>query len=458
MNYTEFLQRKATFSGDSGFDVQWMPDLAKPFQQSLIEWSCRKGRSEIAADCGLGKTMMQLTYAQNVVMKTNERVLVATPLAVGPQTLREAEKFGIEAGRSRDGKLPKEKIVVTNYEQLEKFNPADFVGFVGDEASILKNFDGKTKAAVTEFVRLLPYRLLCTATPAPNDYIELGTSSEALGELGYMDMITRFFKKEEVKYECGLGRKDEYRLRHHAQTAFWKWVCSWMRACRLPSDLGFSDDGYVLPELIQREHEVKASLPMAGRLFDIPAQNLEEQREEQKRTVPERCEKAAELSMKHGKASVLWCYRNDEGDLLEKLLTDCVQVSGKDSDEEKEEKMTAFTTGQVKRIVIKPKIGAWGLNWQHCHHETFFPSHSYEQIYQGIARCRRFGQKENVIVDMVTTDGGAKVLANYKKKAAAAELMFVELVRNMNESNRITSSKYGTNTQELPGWLSSSKS
>lgn len=458
MNYYDFLQRKSTFSGDSGFDVEWFPELAKPFQQSLIAWSCRKGRSEIAADCGLGKTMMQLTYAENVVRKTNERVLVATPLAVGPQTLREAEKFGIESGRSRDGKLPKEKIVVTNYEQLDKFDPSDFIGFVGDEASILKNFDGKTKACVTEFVRMLPYRLLCTATPAPNDYIELGTSSEALGELGYMDMITRFFKKEEVKYECGLGRKDEYRLRHHAQEAFWKWVCSWMRACRLPSDLGFSDHGYVLPELIQREHEVKASRPMAGRLFDIPAQSLEQQREEQKRTVPERCEKAAELSMQHGKASVLWCYRNDEGDLLERLLTDCVQVSGKDSDEAKEEKMTAFTTGQVKRIVIKPKIGAWGLNWQHCHHMTFFPSHSYEQIYQGIARCRRFGQLENVIVDMVTTDGGAKVLANYKKKAAAAELMFAELVRNMNESNRITSSKYGTNKEELPSWLSSNKS
>jgi hypothetical protein len=243
MNYDAFLAQKTHLAGSFGFEPTFLPGKLFPFQRALVEWATRKGRAAMFADCGLGKTFMQLTWAQNVVKKTNGRVLILTPLAVGAQTLIEASKLGVDAMRSADGKVGTIKIVIANYERLHYFNPDDFVGVVCDESSILKNFDGATKAAVTDFMRKLPYRLLCTATAAPNDFVELGTSSEALGDLGYMDMLGRFFKKTEAT----MSRKDEnrsglYRFRGHSEQDFWRWVCSWSRAIRKPSDMGFSDE------------------------------------------------------------------------------------------------------------------------------------------------------------------------------------------------------------------------
>lgn len=456
LNYMDFIQSKRQVATMGGFDPLWMPDFLFDFQSSLVSWAIRKGRAAIFADCGLGKTPMQLVWAENVVRKTGKPVLILTPLAVGAQTVSEAAKFGIEAIRCRDGKQPAgSRIVVTNYEQLHHYDAGDFAGMVCDESSILKNFDGKTKLAVTEFMRTLPYRLLCTATAAPNDYIELGTSAEALGEMGFQDMTTRFFKKEMKKDFLGWGRTS-YRMRGHAETDFWRWVCSWARACRKPSDLGFDDGRFTLPELLLNEHEVRANRPPAGRLFDVPAQTLEEQREEQRRTLPERCEKVAEL-LAHDRPAVAWCYLNDEGDYLEKIIPGSKQVSGADSDDEKEETFAAFSSGQLSKIIIKPKIGAWGLNWQHCAHQTFFPSHSFEQFYQGVRRCWRFGQTKPVTVDIVSTEGGAKVLASLNGKAEAADRMFASLVANMNDSLKIETGSYGTKQGEVPTWLSSIK-
>ena len=386
MDYAAFLDGKCQLGERSGFDPIWMPGFLYPFQAHLTDWNVRMGRSGTMADCGMGKTPMQLVWAENVVRKTNRSVLIVTPLAVSFQTIREAEKFGIEAEHCRDGKAkPGSRIVVTNYERLHYFDRSRFLGMCCDESSILKNFQGATKDVVTDFMRKMPYRLLCTATPSPNDYIELGTSSEALGYLGYMDMLGMFFKNDQNSMHPTTGRgcfekgkqikSNAWRFKRHAERSFWRWVCSWSRACRRPSDLGYDDDGFVLPALIERENIVNASRSIPGRFVLSPAVGLYEQRQERRQTIRERCEKAAELA-KGPEAVVIWCHLNVEGDLLERLIPGCEQVSGRDSDESKEEKFMAFSSGQIKCLVTKPKIGGFGLNWQHCHRVIDFPSHS----------------------------------------------------------------------------------
>lgn len=458
--YDEFLMKKCQLGSDGGFGPVYLPDFLFDFQEALVEWAVLKGRSAIFADCGLGKTPMQLVWAENVVRKTNRPVLVLTPLAVSHQTVAEAAKFGI--GARRDLKATT-GIHVTNYERLHYFSPDDFAGVVCDESSILKSFDGETRKAVTDFMRKVPYRLLCTATAAPNDYIELGTSSEALGQLGYMDMLSRFFKNDQntirpVVYRhhgknfAQLDDGAKWRFKGHAEAPFWRWVTSWARACRKPSDLGFDDGPLKLPPLIETSHLVESDTTPDGMLFTLPAVGLKEQREERRRTIAERCETVAHL-VNTKEPALVWCHLNAEGDLLEKLIPDCQQVSGKDSDEAKEEKFLAFARGDVRVLVTKPKIGAWGLNFQHCAHVTFFPSHSFEQYYQGVRRCWRFGQKQSVRVDVVTTEGEKSVLQNLQRKAQAADLMFTRLVEEMNESINIERSAAFTRQEEVPAWL-----
>jgi hypothetical protein len=453
-DYHGFLARRHHPGAAAGFEPLWLPDFLFDFQRHLVGWAVRKGRGAINADCGLGKTPMQLVWAENVVRHTNRPVLFVTTLGDAAQTVDEADKFGVECVRARDGAVPAgARVVVTNYERLHHFDPTTFGGVACNESSAIKDFQGKTREQVTAFLRPVPYRLLCTATAAPNDYAELGTSSEALGELGYQDMLTRFFKKETTKDRLGWGRT-KYRMRGHAERDFWRWVCSWSRACRKPSDLGYDDARFVLPELVTREHEVKTAAAAAGRLFDVAAETIQEQQAETRRTLRERCEKVAELTA-HGRPAVAWCHLNDEGDLLEKLIPGAVQVSGSDPDEVKEEKLAAFASGQARVMVTKPTIAGFGLNWQHCAHQTYFPSHSFEQFYQGVRRCWRFGQQNPVTVDVVTTEGGSGVLANLMRKQAAADRMFAELVRLMNESLRVERTTYGTKAEALPTWLAS---
>jgi hypothetical protein len=457
VSYGTFLERKRQSSPDAGFAPIVMHDFLFDFQAALVDWAVRRGRAAIFADCGLGKTPMQLVWAENVVRHTGRPVLVVTTLGDSLQTTHEAEKFGVEATRCRDGSTPNgAKIIVTNYERLHHFNPDDFAGVVCNESSILKNFDGKTKAVVTEFLRTRPYRLLCTATAAPNDYVELGTSSEALGELGYSDMLTRFFKQETTKDHLGWGRS-KYRLRGHAEHDFWRWVCSWARAIRKPSDFGFDDSRFDLPPLVTHEHVITARMTRPGMLFDMPAVTIEEQREERRRTLAERCEKVASLVNGTGQPAVVWCHLNDEGDLLEKSIPGAIQVSGSDDDDRKEEAFDAFAGGSVRVLITKPTIAGFGLNWQHCAHQTFFPSHSFEQWYQAIRRCWRFGQTRPVVVDVVASEGERGVLANLQRKATAAESMFANLVRLMHDELSVQRDQYHGTQQEIPGWLSSSK-
>ena len=454
MSYQEFLESKGQLGGDHGFSPTFMPSFLFDFQASLVEWATLKGRGAIFADCGLGKTAMQLTWAENVVRKTGAPVLLLTPLAVTHQIIEEAEKFGIRASLSRDG-VVKPGINVSNYERLKLFNPTDFAGVACDESSILKSFDGSTKIAITEFMKKRPYRLLASATAAPNDFIELGTSSEALGYLGYMDMLNRFFKNDLNNSAQGRMRGEviKWRLKGHAELPFWRWVCSWARAIRKPSDLGFDDSRFVLPPLVEQQHIVEHEHIPDDSLFALPAVGLKEQRAERKRTLHDRCERVASLVNNTGEPALVWCHLNPEGDELERLIPDAVQVSGSMSDDKKEAALMSFARGDVRVLITKPKIGAWGLNFQHCNHITFFPSHSFEQYYQGVRRCWRFGQKRAVHVDIVTTEGETNVLKNLQRKSEQAEQMFSNLVSEMNQAISIERAASFNTKMELPSWL-----
>lgn len=449
-DYRKFIRNKSQMDAGTGFDPVFMPDFLFDFQSHLVNWSISTGRSAKFADCGMGKTPMKLVWAENVVRKTNKPVLDLNPLSAALQTVEEAEKFEIDAVRSQDGKFTGNRIIVTNYERLHYFNPDDFGGVVCDESSIIKNFDGSRKGEITEFMKKVRYRLLCTATAAPNDYIELGTSSEALGYLGYMDMLSTFFKNDQDSlHPAFIG--SQWRFKRHAEKDFWKWMASWARACRRPSDLGFDDRQFVLPELIEIEHQVQSPLPF-GSMFDEPAIGLSAQREDTKATIEDRCEVAASI-LEAGDSGVAWCHRNDEADLLTKLIPGAKQVSGSNSDEEKEELFAAFRSGQLRVLVTKPKIAAWGLNWQHCNRMTYFPDYSFEQKYQAVRRFWRFGQKRPVEVHSVVSTAQVGVSQALKKKEQLCNVMFSSLVAEMNDALKLDRMTQFNKTEELPSWL-----
>jgi hypothetical protein len=410
-NYLEFLEKKKHSIGNFGFEANYVPDIAFDFQKFIIQKAVKKGRMAIFADTGLGKTLIQLSIAKNIIEHTNKKVLILTPLAVAFQFILEAEKLGIDdIEYSKDGKHTK-KIVICNYERLHYFDSSDFVGVILDESSILKNFDGKTKWSVTDFMKKIPYRILSTATPAPNDYIEFGTSSEALGYFPYMDMLTKFFANNENNVRPqDIGTK--WYLKPHAKQEFFSWLNQWSLSIKKPSDLGFSDEKYVLPNLIENKIFVKneKNWIINGQvmMFNGIAKTMSEVREEQKGTFKERCEKAVELAM--DKTSVYWCNFNDEGDLLDELDKDAVQLKGGMTIEKKEDILLNFANGNIKRIITKPKITSFGLNWQHCNHTVYFPTWSYEQYYQSIRRFWRFGQTKDVTVDLVLSDGQKRVI------------------------------------------------
>lgn len=456
MNYQDFLDIKTQIGSMDGFKPVFKHDSLFDFQSYLVEWALLKGRSALFEDCGLGKTIQQLIWAENVIRKTNKNVLILTPLAVAGQTVREGEKFDIECYKS-SGEVFR-GITITNYEKLHHFDYNDFEGVVCDESSILKSFNGERKQQITDFMRKVRYRLLCTATAAPNDYIELGTSSEALGELGYMDMLNRFFKNDDNNYSS-IGRKYreaiKWRFKGHAEQQFWRWVCSWSRAIRSPSDLGFSDAAFILPSLKEREHIVETKEYITpGKLFPQMIIGMQEQRDERRRTIKDRCVKVAELVCSSNAPALIFCHLNDESDLLEKMIPDGKQVSGHDSDDKKEDIMTAFADKKLRVMITKPKIGAWGLNYQHCSHVVSFPSHSFEQYYQGIRRCWRFGQVNEVVSDIITTKGEIGVMKNLQRKAKAADKMFSEIVRFMNDAMKIDRDLGFNKREEVPSWLS----
>jgi Helicase conserved C-terminal domain len=408
MNYAEFIRAK---------------------QHSTMDYAIRKGRCAVFLDTGLGKTLIQLETARQYVMATNKPSLIITPLAVAFQFVRESEKFGIDGVKySKDG-VHNSDIVICNYERLDKFNPDDFGCVLLDESSILKNFNGAIKQQVTSFLKRVDYRFLFTATPSPNDFIELGTSSEALGYMGYMDMLSKFFSNnEDTISPQKIGCK--WNLKPHAERAFFDWVKSWSISMRKPSDFSFSDERHTLPALNVNNNIVKNdSLLCISNQFEMfakPSSRLTEVRDEQKQTITNRCERAVELASNY-ETSVYWCNFNDEGDLLAELDKDSVQIKGSMKLEQKEDILLAFANGEVKRLITKPKITCFGLNWQHCNHTVYFPTFSYEQYYQAIRRFYRFGQQREVTVDLVYSEGQEKVIQSLLAKTEKADELFTKL-------------------------------
>ncbi len=659
VDYQAFLAHKTQLDHGCGFEPIEIPEFLFPFQRHLVNWAIRIGRGAIFAACGLGKTLMQLTWADNVIRHTNGRVLIVTPLAVCYQTEREAKKFGFDAKVSRDGKVH-DRITLTNFERLHYFNQSDFIGSALDESACLKAFGGKRRKQITRFFSKLPYRLLCSGLPSPNDFIELGTQSECLGVMTQSEMLTYFFRETQymrhtVFREGDFWNTTKWYFKPHSEQPFWRWVSSWARAARLPSDLGFSDDGFILPPLEYVQSVVDVPYIPPGELFPRPAVSLREQREEAKKTTTERCEKVAEIVAANDGYSLVFCHLNPEGDALEKLIPGSVQVAGCDSDEWKEAALEWFagyrcicgltrknvrdklstcqenhqttksdtiknivsensqspkhgskitpnierntcrltiqqtpknspgepqnnrqltmlpdvrntkkmpnieksskqkskkiessipphsslvtcentdspstitndswltkegdvpsatetipeiaedtdgtsitvtelarsgdcsatvaisdlassemmpirsnerhcTCGHIsgKRVLIsKPKIAAWGLNYQHCHHIVLFPTHSYEAVHQGVSRCHRFGQKESVRVDVVSSPGEEHVIEGLSVKIKQADRMFEALCKYMNDSEAMYETDKHLNQLEIPDWLVGSDS
>lgn len=447
-NYKEFIQQKSQLDGNFGFEPIEMPDMLFDFQKHLVEWSLRKGRAAIFADCGMGKTPMQLVWALNVHLKTGKPTLIIAPLAVAAQTVREGDKFGVSVLRSQDGTLPGSAVVTTNYERVHLFDPSDFGGVVCDESSILKSFTGSRRAEITEFMSHHQYRLLATATAAPNDWVELGASAEALGVMSQREMMARFFT-----HNSGPDKSNQWRLKGHAkESVFWRWVASWARALRRPSDLGYKDDLFVLPPLNINEHIVNASRASMDTLFALPAIGLNEQRKEARATLAERCHRASDIVNSLDVPAVLWCHLNDEADTLARLIPDSVEVAGRHSSDYKEDAAMDFINGNKRVLITKPRIFGWGLNFQHCARMTFFPSHSYEAYYQAVRRCWRFGQQSPVTVDVIATEGSRAVLQNLQRKSKQADRMFEQMVAHMHQS-QTTSIAVANKEMERPSWL-----
>jgi hypothetical protein len=454
MNYEEFLLKKSQLQQDFGIEQNYECNKMFDFQKYVASYAIKKGRAAIFLDTGLGKTLIELVIAKNFIQATNKPVLIITPLAVAFQFIKEAEKFGIDdISYSKDGQV-KTKIVVCNYERLDKFDYKNFDCVILDESSILKNFKGAIKQQVTSFLKKVKYRYLFTATPSPNDFVELGTSSEALGYMGYTDMLTKFFtNNEDTISPQNIGT--QWILKGHAKENFFQWVSSWSISMRNPSDLGFEDTRFILPELISNYHPIKndKNLVINGQmqLFTAIAKTLPEIRSENSLTINERCERAIELSSKHD-TSVYWCNLNNEGDLLNKLDKSSYQIKGSMNIDKKEEILLAFYNGEIKKLITKPKMTAFGLNWQHCNHTTYFPTFSYEQYYQSIRRFWRFGQTKPVTVDLVYSDGMSRILDSLLAKTEKANQLFNKLNSSINSDFKVKKQEFNKEIK-LPNFL-----
>ncbi len=422
------------------------------FQEAITRWAIRRGRAAIFADCGLGKTPMQLEWAKQIYQKTNKNILILAPLAVSKQTKQEGDKFGIKVNICRSQDDVKKGINITNYEILHKFNTDMFGGIVLDESSILKSYTGKYRNQIIKSFYKTPYKLACTATPAPNDYMELGNHCEFLGIMTRSEMLSCFF----INDASDTGK---WRLKGHSESKFWNWLCSWAVMINLPSDLSFDNNDFILPEIKIHHHKVKYGKPKTG-LFAISANTLEERREARKNTIGSRAEVAKDL-INNDNSWLIWCGLNDEGSLLKKKIPNSVEIKGADSSEFKENTMIGFSNGNPKILITKPKIAGFGMNWQHCSNIIFMGlSDSYESYYQAIRRCWRFGQKKEVNVHIITSDIEDKVVKNIKRKENDAISMRQEMVNSMADisSEKIKGSKrnttkYKTKKAEGNGWI-----
>ena len=420
--YAEFLAAKRAPAPINPVTVVDIPEILFPFQRELVEWALERGRGAVFADCGLGKTLIQLAWASNVWRNKGGKALILAPLAVAAQTKREGEKCGIPVTVCREPEDVDLGINVTNYERVGRFADLPWTALVLDESSILKAFDGKTREMLTAFGRAIPYRLCCTATPSPNDHEELGGHAEFLGVMSRKQMLAEFFINDGIS-------AGHWRLKGHGRRAFWRWVNQWAQALRSPVDMGYPEDGFALPLLSIEVERVDADAVSGDRLFAVPVSTLAERRQARRESLPLRVALAAERVNESDESWVVWCDLNAESAALAALIPDAVEVKGADHPDVKEERLTAFTTGEARVIVSKPSIAGWGLNWQHCHNVLFVGlSDSYEQFYQAVRRCWRFGQKHPVTAHIIASSREQAVLENIKRKQRQAKEMFAELV------------------------------
>lgn len=409
MDYNEFIESKSFKHEECLFEGDiWFPESMFGFQRDCVEWALKRGKSALFLDTGLGKTITQLTWAYNIVEFTDKPVLVVAPLCVSHQTVREGHKFSISSEYMRNPDFSNPRIHVTNYEMLKNFNPDNYGGIVLDESSILKGMDGRLRKQITEFAKNIPFRLSCTATPSPNDFMELGTQSEFLGIMNQVEMLAMFFIHDG-------SDTSKWRLKGHGRAKFWEWLSTWSMVLRSPSDIGYDDSGYDLPDIHYYEHVIETT--PTDDMFVTVAQGLQERNKARRESVRERCEKAAEIANSIDDSVLIWCNLNDEGDELESLINESVNVYGSMKSEDKEKYLLGFTDGEVKKLISKPSIAGFGMNWQHCNHVIFVGlSDSWEKYYQAIRRCWRFGQNRDVHVHIISADTEGAVVENIKRK------------------------------------------
>lgn len=461
MNYHEFLQHKRIVSSATGFDSTRRNPKLFDWQSDIVRWALRKGKCAIFADCGLGKTPMQLEWAQQVAEHENKPVLILAPLAVGKQTQREGMKFGVNVTVCRDQRDVKPGVNVTNYEMISHFDAGCFVGVVLDESSIIKHHDSKTRQIMLDAFGDTPYKMCCTATPAPNDFAELGSHSEFLGVMSHSEMLATFFIHDG-------GDTSKWRLKGHAESKFFEWVAGWACCLTRPQDLGYEQAGYDLPEL--RIHEVQVLsnnlCDSAGqmRLVADTKQTLNERREARRDSLHDRVNAASGIANTTDDQVLVWCDLNAESEALAGSIVGAVEVSGGDTIAYKESAMMGFTAGEHRALVSKPKIAGWGMNWQNCHKIIFVGlSDSFEAYYQAIRRCWRFGQKLPVDVYIVISDAEGCVKDNIARKQADAERMTAELVKftkdilaaEIHSTVRMSEDYYALEKMEVPEWLQS---
>lgn len=425
MRYEDFLAGKQHIPPSCGFEVDKPAMNIHMFewQKDITRWALRKGRAALFEECGNGKTIQQLEFADQVAKREGMPVLIVAPLTVGAQTLREAQKFGYSAAicRTQDDVTP--GINITNYEMLQHFDGRSFAGVVLDESSILKNYTGKMRNQIIEMFKDTPYRLSCTATPSPNDYMELGNQVEFLGIMSRTEMLATYF----IHDGSDTGK---WRIKGHAEDRFWEWVSTWAVVLTCPGDLGYPNDGYILPSLNMTEHIVEVKSDGEYSLFGCEiAKTLTERRDARRASLRERCEQAAEIIAQNPDDQwVCWCDLNAESELLAEFIPNSEEVRGSDKPDAKEDALMRFANGALRVLITKPSIAGFGMNWQQCHNMIFVGlSDSYEQMYQAIRRCYRFGQKRPVNVHIVTSAAEGAVKANVERKEQQA----AEMKRNM---------------------------
>lgn len=453
-DYHSFLSKKLSFGRFDGISVDGVPDWLFPHQQDLVRWALRRGRAAIFADTGLGKTRMQLSWADAVVARSGGDVLILAPLAVAEQTVEEGAAVGVTVTHCRSDDDVRRGINITNYERLHRFDASRFVGVVLDESSIIKHESSKTLQQLLNAFAETPYRLCATATPAPNDWTELGTHAEFLGVRSSTEMLCEFFVHDG-------GETQTWRLKKHARREFWRWVASWGALIRSPADLGHDDSAYQLPPLTVHQHTVEAVVPF-GQLFAIEAQTLSDRRTARRESIEERVKACAEIVNESSNIWLVWCDLNAEGDALRAAIPGSVEIRGSDDVETKEQRLIDFAHGRIRVLISKPSICGFGLNFQVCHNMAFVGvTDSWEAYYQAVRRCWRFGQSSPVDVHIFCSESEGAVVANLARKESAAKAMQSELAAETLDAVResVLGSSRESNTYQpekriaIPDWI-----